>query len=50
MVTPKNSGPTAPSNMRHAGSGVDSDTMKSFNQDCLPLLPPRPPKPKKHLL
>ena len=29
------------------GPGVDNDTRtSSFNQDCLPLLPPRPPKPK----
>ena len=29
------------------GPGVDDDTRtSSFNQDCLPLLPPRLPKPK----
>ena len=29
------------------GPGVDNDTKtSSFNKDCLPLLPPRPPKPK----
>jgi hypothetical protein len=29
------------------GPGVDNDTRaSSFNKDCLPLLPPRPPKPK----
>ena len=29
------------------GPGVDNDTrLSSFNKDCLPLLPPRPPKPK----
>ena len=28
-------------------TGVDNDTRtSSFNQDCLPSLPPRPPKPK----
>ena len=33
------------------GPGVDNDTRtSSFNKDCLPLLPPRPPKPKNNYI
>ena len=28
------------------GPGEDNDTRLSFNNDCLPLLPPMQPKPK----
>ena len=47
VATPMKGRPTSPSNMWHVGPGVDNDTRtSSFNEDCLPLLPPRPPKPK----
>ena len=40
------SGPTTPSTMSYVGPGVDNDTrISSSNQDCLPLIPPRQPKP-----
>ena len=47
VATPTKSGPTAPSNLWCVGPGVDNHSRTSpFNKDCLPILPPRPPKPK----
>ena len=47
VAMPTASGPTTPSTMSCVGPGVDNDTRISpSNQDCLPLIPPRQPKPK----
>ena len=47
VATPAISWSTATWHMWCVRPGVDNDTRtSSFNKDCLPFLPPRPPKPK----